>query len=117
MIVGGLGFASIVIGTIWVKGQLLEVCVTKILSTQRSFPPLSSIYITKISSLSESPALAVILICVQLLRFPPFSFSIVFFSEDIGVFDLKSASERKIFKYTLGLYPLGSTALLIGLYT
>ena len=76
-------------------------------------------YITKISSLSEAPALAVILIRVQLLRFPPFSFSIdsVLSEEYIGEFDLKSASDRKIFKDTSGLYPLGSTALLIGLYT
>ena len=74
-------------------------------------------YITKISSVSVLLTLVVILIRVQLSRFVSFGIASVLSEEYIGVPELKSASERKIFKDTSGKNPVGSTTLLIGLYT
>ena len=74
-------------------------------------------YITKISSVSVLLTLVVILIRVQLSRFVSFGIDSVLSEEYIGVSELKSASERKIFKDTSGTYPVGRAAALIGLYT
>ena len=59
-------------------------------------------YITKISSVSVLRVFVVTLIRVQLSPFACLCIASVLSEEYIGVFELKSASERNIFKDILG---------------